>query len=578
MLMSDPHARKLPSSAKKATYDQFKKSFKKKIRHFEAPSVWIDTLPTTPQEFKLKYPELYAEVYDAGDEPVQARCDLPALNVINRSFKCRGIGPMSGKETPEEQNFVALMQQFIALQQQNMAMMMGPQSHAHAGARRGLRALADPPPPPAEESPEQIGLKIYADAAPGRRMLQADLAPAGIPAQQELVDQGALVPSAPPFAAAAAAAAAAGSAASAHNHHAIVPYAQRGAEVVSGAPSQLGATGAFERPALSTARSASALWDSQLYPFGAAAPSASHFHGAHSQVTLRQASEPAAWCGAPDQLGAFGALGGASAQWESQQSSFGAPAHAAQHAHSAYSQTAQRQASETAAPHGAVADHSKLATAGAAATAPAASRGAPAAGAQLTQSAESALCAPRGASAPDAPRVETGGATGQTLQVLLDFQRMDMETRASRRLRSKTPAPKAAGKAHAKKGAAATRLAAAEASQIVLAQGPPGEAPASHLGSGVAGGADAFPGGCAIQQRKRTRPEPSAAAAPTGKKGKPQNIEHQRSISTFVVRFGFGHGTKSFKYTAGDAASQEKARADAEACLITWKKANEEIE
>jgi hypothetical protein len=80
----------MAACTKVQTMKTFKEEFKRQVRLLPAPTTWLQTLPNCVEHFRSKHADMLASVY--GDTvPVKCQLDWQKLQLLNNSFKCRGM-------------------------------------------------------------------------------------------------------------------------------------------------------------------------------------------------------------------------------------------------------------------------------------------------------------------------------------------------------------------------------------------------------------------------------------------------------------------------------------------------------
>jgi hypothetical protein len=104
----------------------FKEEFKRYARWLPAPTTWLHTLPNCVEEFRSKHADMVAPAY--GDAvPVKCQLDWHKLQVLNNSFKCRGIAAAGNSLVPhsatQQQAVTGQVEQFGNMLMQGMSQM-----------------------------------------------------------------------------------------------------------------------------------------------------------------------------------------------------------------------------------------------------------------------------------------------------------------------------------------------------------------------------------------------------------------------------------------------------------------------
>ena len=63
------------------------------------PSSFIEKLPADPHEMRQRYPSMFAAIYSPGQEPVLPKIDLLRVQMLDDSFRCRGVGVAPASST-----------------------------------------------------------------------------------------------------------------------------------------------------------------------------------------------------------------------------------------------------------------------------------------------------------------------------------------------------------------------------------------------------------------------------------------------------------------------------------------------
>ena len=82
----------LPMATKKLMAHTLGDAFTSFVASAGEPKLWIQKLPPDPAEMKRRYPEMYAAFYVDGREPILPKVDSLRLQMLDDSFRCRGLG------------------------------------------------------------------------------------------------------------------------------------------------------------------------------------------------------------------------------------------------------------------------------------------------------------------------------------------------------------------------------------------------------------------------------------------------------------------------------------------------------
>ena len=178
LLLSNQHARNLPTATKASVLSKVKEHFRNRLRRKGAPAQehHIVELPPSPAALKATYPDLYGKVFahEPPTEPI-ASFSLIEWAAVDASYGCRGsgdvpvpllrgdgvnMGDLGGRgfqgavAEAVQASLVPLLTQFMALATQNLNAAVPPTASGQVGNLRSLHALSSSPVAPAIAAPQ----------------------------------------------------------------------------------------------------------------------------------------------------------------------------------------------------------------------------------------------------------------------------------------------------------------------------------------------------------------------------------------------------------------------------------------
>ena len=219
---------KLSESVKKENVALCKRNWHTENRRTRLEQdIWISSLPFRPSDFRDKYPSFWESAYGTGQGPVDPPIDLRKLNLLEASFKARGLvgnevgtalsvaatpqlslqppghaEPLPGGALAQMGQMMLQGMQHMANQQSKMMEMMMGASASTARQPPGLRALIDSTNPrwgtpqraalmdlPSPETSESARTVAEPQEGPQRLAAEARRAAFAAAAQAALVDK-----------------------------------------------------------------------------------------------------------------------------------------------------------------------------------------------------------------------------------------------------------------------------------------------------------------------------------------------------------------------------------------------------